>query len=156
MHDKELGGCGVGVIGSRHRKHATGVLEIVLREAVCGKLAVDSRRVSLAKALVVAAALNHKTADDAVEDQSAVKSAFDKTEEIFNSLWCFFGVEFCGHCAKIFYHNFNFRVVHNHFPFLCPRYPNTPRGRVHLFFLFAPRRAGIQTGLPCPLRCDNR
>ena len=72
VHDEELGAGGVGSHCPCHGQYTFGVSQAV-GEAVLGELALDPVAGAAHACAVRSAALDHKAADDAVEDESVIK-----------------------------------------------------------------------------------
>lgn len=69
---------------------------------ICGELALDSGLTVNAVARTRGvAALDHKSADHAVENKSVVKALFRKLDEIIDRLRCFIGIEIKRDLAEI-------------------------------------------------------
>ena len=93
MHDKELRRSRVLDLRSCHGDYALGVVNIVCGKAVGAEFALDRLGRLLIKALVHAAALDHKSANDAVEDQTGIKAPAHQANKIGNRFGCFIGIQ---------------------------------------------------------------
>ena len=81
MHDEELAARAVGAHAARHADDAAGMLDGVV-DAVGGKFALDAPARAAGAVPQRAAALDHETADDAVEGQAVVKALIDQLLEV--------------------------------------------------------------------------
>ena len=93
MHDKELRGCGILDLGACHGNDALCVVDIVPCKAVGAELTLDGLSGLLIKAVIHAAALDHKAANDAVEDQTRIKALAHQLNEICNRFGCLVGIQ---------------------------------------------------------------
>ena len=123
VHYEELRRCRVWNVGASHRENAANVLQIVHREAVCSEFATDRLCVGILHILGVATALNHKSADNAVEYKSLVKSALCKLYKVCNGERSLFGIELGNYLAVIFDSEFDLRMIHWCFSFRYTRSP---------------------------------
>ena len=94
--DKELGGCGMRGLGTRHGDGVFVVFQAVLRfvlNAVAGGFFAHIRG--------HAAALYHESFDDAVENHAVVKAVFNVLFEVGGSNRGFFVIQFEGNHAFV-------------------------------------------------------
>ncbi len=83
---------GVRGHGAGHGQHAGLMDQIVLAEAVAGKLTVDLIAGAAHAGSLRAAALNHEAGDDPVEGQAVIKALVGKGDEVIDGIGCLFGI----------------------------------------------------------------
>ena len=104
VHDEELRTCGVGVHGTSHGNHASGVLQGILY-AVGSKFALNLIAGTAHTCSCGVAALNHKACDNSVENKSVIEAFVCKLCEVCNGDGRNFGVKFKSHGAAVFHFN---------------------------------------------------
>ena len=113
VHDEELASCGIGMHGSCHGQNTCGMLQIV-GYAVGSEFTLDAVAGTAHAGAVGTSALDHKTADDTVEDQTIVKMLVDQTDEIVNGFGCYVGIKLTFDHTAVFHGNSNNRIFcHN-------------------------------------------
>ena len=93
MHDEELGAGRVGVHGTSHGEYAAGVLQVVL-DTVCSEFALDVPAGTAHAGTVRTAALNHKSRNHAVKNQSVIKALLYQLFKVFTGNRCNFRIQF--------------------------------------------------------------
>ena len=111
MHDEELRTGGIRHHGAGHGQHAGRVLQIV-GEAILAEFPFDTVAGASRAGALGASALDHETADDAVEDQPVIKSFFDQADEIVHGIRRDIGIKLGFHHIAVFHGNRNDRVCH--------------------------------------------
>ena len=86
MHNEELAACGIRVHGSCHGQNAWCVCQIVFKVVLC-EFSFDGIAGTAHACAVRAAALNHKAADNSVENQTVIESAFHQTDKVIYCIW---------------------------------------------------------------------
>ena len=92
VHDEELAACGVGIHCASHGENAGSVLEVIF-ETVGGEFALDAVAGATHAVAVGAAALNHETGNDTMEDLVIIETLIDEGDEVVNSVGSEFGIE---------------------------------------------------------------
>ena len=113
MHDEELRTCRVGQIGSGHGEHTGSVSEIILK-AVAVEFSLNGVAGATHSGAVGATALNHKSADNAVKDESVIIALFDETDEIIDGIRRSIGIKLRFDYAAVFHFDSNYGILsHN-------------------------------------------
>ena len=111
MHDEELRACGVGALGTGHGQNTALVLQVVL-DAVVEELALDAVAGATHASAFGAAALDHKTGDDSVEDQAVIVVMIAQIDEIINALGCDLRIQLTFDDAAVFHGDLKSRICH--------------------------------------------
>ena len=114
VHNEELRACGVGMHGTGHGDHASGVLECIL-DTVGRKLTLDLITGAAHTRTGGIAALDHKARDDSVKDESVIEALVCKLDEIFYCDRRDLGIKLEGHRAAVFHFNDCFCHIENPF-----------------------------------------
>ena len=113
VHDEELASGGVGMHGSCHGKNACLMLQGIV-EAVLVELAFDVVSRAAHTGSIRAAALDHETADNAVEDQSIIEALLYEADEIVYGVGSNLRIKLRFHNVAIGHGNGNDRILcHN-------------------------------------------
>ena len=121
MHDKELAGCRVGIVGSCHGDYASGVLKRVV-EAVCLELANDVVLGAAHAVTLGISALDHEAGNYSVEDKTVVEALAYKLKEVCYGLGRSLGAELKLDNAAVFhfdYYHFLFLLYGYYFTKIC-------------------------------------
>ena len=111
MHDEELAAGGIGHHCARHRQDAASMLEIV-GNAVHFELALDRvAGAAYADALGVAA-LDHKAANDAVEDNAVIKLILYQRDKVVDRVGCNLGIKLGLYDIAVFHFDCYYRITH--------------------------------------------
>ena len=81
MNDKELRGCGIIIIGARHRNNTALVAEGIVY-TVCGKFALNFFIRATCSVSFRVAALNHKVFNNTVEGKAVIESLANQLLEV--------------------------------------------------------------------------
>ena len=109
MHNEELASGGVGVHGSCHGKNARSVFQII-GEMILGEFALNAVSRAAHAVAVGASALDHKAVDNAVEDQTVIKSFIDQADKVVYSVGSDFRIKFCLHHIAVF-HSYGYNWI---------------------------------------------
>ena len=88
------------------------MLQIVL-EAVRGELALDAVAGTAHAGALRVAALDHKAGDDAVEDQSVVKSLADEGNKVVDGVRRDFGIKLSLDNVAVFHFKGDYGITHS-------------------------------------------
>ena len=121
VHDKELAGCRVGIVGSCHGDYSSGVLQGIV-EAVCLEFANDVVLGAAHAVTLGISALDHEAGNYSVEDKSVVEALAYKLKEVCYGLGCSLGAELKLDDAAVFhfdYYHFLFLLYGYYFTKIC-------------------------------------
>ena len=111
MHNKKLGAGGIGAGGTGHRQHAALMAQVIL-DTIEEKLTLDAVAGATHTGTIRAAALNHETRDDTVENQTIIVVMIGQINKVVNALGCGFGVQFALDYTAVFHGNLKSRICH--------------------------------------------
>ena len=111
VHDEELAAGAVHRLRTRHAQHAAGVAQVV-GHAVGGELALDAVAGTARAVSVGAAALDHETGDDPVEDQAVVVPGVGKRDKVAHALGRNVGIQLGHDLAAVLHLKGHDRICH--------------------------------------------
>ena len=117
MHDEELGSCRVRISGTCHGEYSALVGQVVLY-TICSKFTfnVMTRATHTCSSRITA--LDHKSGDDTVEDQTVIETFLCQVDKILNTDRRHIRIQLQLHDAAILHLNSNNRIRHFEFSFL--------------------------------------
>ena len=110
MHNEELRAGRVRMHCACHGKYARRMLQVIFEAVVC-KLTADRISRAAHAGSVRAAALDHKAADDSVEDQSVIEALFNKADKVVDRVRGDLRIKLCLHNISVFHCNCNDRIL---------------------------------------------
>ena len=114
VHDEELGTCGVRIHSPRHGQNAFRVSQVVGQETILSEFARDGVARAADSGTLRVAALDHKAADHAVEDQTVIESFLNEAYKIVDGIRSDLRIQFCFDHIAVLHGKCNNWICHNH------------------------------------------